>query len=133
MTPTAKQFKTVEDYLDALPKKDKEALERLRRDIKKAAPQAEEIFSYRMPAFKYQGMLVWYAAFKSHYGIYIPNSKIFRMYKNELAGYESGKATLRFPLDKAIPTRLIAKIIKEKVKENLEKAAKKRMIRAKAL
>jgi len=115
------QPKNVDAYLDKLPDKVKDTLEKLRQTIKKAAPEAEEVISYRMPAFKFHGMLVWFAAFKHHYSLYA-RPKILQVLKDELKPFESAKSTIKFPLDKSVPVQLITKIVKLGVKENLKRA-----------
>ena len=99
-------------------------MKKLRQTIRKAAPEAEEVISYQMPAYKLQGMLVYFAAYKNHIGFYPTGSGIFA-FKKELSIYECSKGTVRFPLDKPLPLGLIGKIVKFRVKENLEKKKKK--------
>ena len=119
------KFKTVDEYLSALPANTKAILKELRKTIKQTAPQAEELISYNMPAFKLDGGLVWYAAYKEHIGFY-PRSSAIKAFKKELAGYEGAKGTVRFPLDKPLPFDLISKIVKFRVKENLEETKAKK-------
>jgi uncharacterized protein YdhG (YjbR/CyaY superfamily) len=120
-----RKFKTVDEYMSALPKSTKAMLQELRKAIKKTAPQAEELISYNMPAFKLQGMLVYYAAYKGHISLY-PMASAIKAFKKELSAYEGAKGTVRFPLDKPIPLNLISRIVKYRVKENLERADLKR-------
>lgn len=124
------KFKTVEEYFSTLPPTQKKFLQDLRKMIKKAAPQAEELISYNMPAFRFHGMLVYYAAYKAHIGFY-PVSSAIKIFKNELAGYAGGKGTIRFPLDKPIPADLINKIVAFRVKENMEKEKVKKITKSK--
>jgi uncharacterized protein YdhG (YjbR/CyaY superfamily) len=98
----------------------------LRKTIKEAAPQAEELISYNIPAFKQNGVLVYYAAYKNHIGFY-PTSSPMKVFKKELANYKTSKGAIQFPIEKAIPKTLVSRIVKYRVKENLEKA----MIKAK--
>ncbi len=114
------KFKTVDEYLSAFPATTKGILKELRKTIKQAAPQAEELISYNMPAFKLQGMLVYYAAHKEHIGFY-PTPSGIEAFKKELSEYEMAKGSVKFPIDKPIPFDLISKIVKFRVKENLEK------------
>ena len=94
--------------------------------IRKAAPGAQETISYQIPAFRLNGDLVYFAAFKKHIGLY-PRTTAITKFKKELNDYECSKGTVRFPLDQPIPYSLITKIVKFRVKENLAKAkAKKR-------
>ena len=119
----ATKFKTVQEYLSAQPAPVKAMLQQMRSTIKEAAPGAEEVISYNMPAFKLQGMLVWYAAFKNHIGFY-PAPMGIDEFKDETAIYRTGKGTLQFPLDQPIPYDLITKIVKFRVQRNLEKRKK---------
>ena len=115
------QFKTVDEYLSALPKKARDILKALRQTIKQAAPEAEEMISYQMPAFKFHKMLVYYAAHKVHIGFYPASRTVREVFKDELATHATSKGTIRFPMDKPIPLSLVKKIVKHRVNENLEK------------
>ena len=115
------KFKTVDEYLSVFPQKTKAKLQAFRKTIKKAAPGAEELISYNMPAFKLQGALVYYAAYKGHIGFY-PTSSGIKAFKKDLSAYEGSKGTVRFPIDKPIPLNLVSKIVKYRVKENLKKS-----------
>lgn len=119
------KFKTVDEYISSYPLKTKKILKEIRKTIKKAAPEAEEVISYNMPAFKLHGMLVWYAAFKNHIGFY-PMTTAIAAFKKELSVYEGAKGSVRFPVDKQIPLGLISRIVKFRVRENLEKQIKRR-------
>ena len=119
------KFKSVNEYLSALPKNTKGVLTELRKTIKQAAPEAEEVISYNMPAFKQNGMLVWIAAHSKHIGFYPRVSGIER-FKKELSIYKGAKGSVQFPLDKPLPLKLITKIVKFRVAENLGKAKAKK-------
>lgn len=121
----SRKFKTVDEYLSALPAKSRTMMKSLRGVIKKAAPEAEEMISYNMPAFKFNGMLVYYAAHKEHIGFY-PFSSAIKAFEKDLSGYETSKGTIKFPLDQPIPVGLVNKIIKFRVKENSAKAIAKK-------
>lgn len=110
---------TVEDYIYSLPGNVKIKIEAMRRTIRKAAPQAEELISYSMPAFKLEGMLVWYAAFKEHIGFY-PMASAIKAFKKELSVFKGAKGSVQFPLDKPLPLKLVRKMVKYRVKENRE-------------
>ncbi len=114
------KFKTVDEYMSSLPKSSREILEHLRKAIKQAAPKAEEMISYNMPAFKFHGVLVYFAAYKTHIGFY-PTASPIPIFKKELEKYELAKGTVRFPLDKPLPLALIKKIVKFKMSENIVK------------
>ena len=124
---TAKvKLKTIDDYIATFPKEVQKGLEKLRRTIGKAVPQATEVISYGMPAFKFHGILVYFAAHKKHYGMYLPSSSAFKIFKKELAPYHVSKATLQFPYGKRIPLGLVRDMMKIKARENLEKAQSKK-------
>jgi uncharacterized protein YdhG (YjbR/CyaY superfamily) len=112
-----KQFQTVDAYLSAFPEKVRRILTGLRKTIRQAAPQAEEVISYNMPAFRWKGMLVWYAAHKDHIGFY-PKASAILAFKGELAGYKTSKGAIQFPIEKVIPTDLVRKIVAFRLKEN---------------
>jgi len=111
--------KTVDDYLARLEPGYRAALQRLRRSIKAAAPLAEEVISYRMPAFRQSGMLVYYAAFKDHLSFFTGGSARIRQdFAVELKPFASGKGTLRFTLERPLPADLVRRIVKARVAEN---------------
>ena len=116
-----KNFRTVAEYFSAFPASTKKVLMKMRETIRQAAPQAEELISYNMPAFKLHGVLVYYAAYKSHIGFY-PTASPMKAFKEELADYKTSKGAIQFPIEKAIPTNLVKKIVKFRINENLEKA-----------
>ena len=119
------KFKTVDEYFSAFPPKTRNILKGLRKTIREVAPQAEELISYNMPAFKLHGMLVYYAAYDRHIGFY-PTSSPMKVFKDELANYKTSKGAIQFPIEKTIPVALVKKIVKFRVNENLEKEAKKK-------
>ena len=96
----------------------------MRAAIKKAAPGAEEVISYNMPAFRQQGMLVWYAAFEKHIGFY-PRASGIEAFKKELSAYKWAKGSVQFPIDEPLPLTLVNKIVKYRVKENMKDSKKK--------
>lgn len=116
--------RNIDEYISFFPEPVRERLVRMRSVIKKAAPNAEEAISYAIPTFKLNGNLVHFAAFKNHLGFY-PGPSGIEAFKKELAGYESSKGTIKFPLDKPIPVTLVGKIVKFRVKENLAKVKTK--------
>jgi len=116
--------KNVDAYIRMFPASHQPVLEKMRQTIKASAPGAEEVISYRMPAYNYHGMLVYFAGWKSHIGFY-PTGRGIEAFKKELSGYEGAKGTVKFPLDKPVPFDLISKIVKFRVKENLERAEAK--------
>ena len=120
-TITDTKFKTVNEYLSACPPKARRLLKELRITIKQAAPEVEELISYNMPAFKFHGILVYYAAHKEHIGFYPGSSVITGIFKDDLKDFKTSKGTIQFPIDKILPLRLINKIVKYRVIQNLER------------
>ena len=116
--------KTIDEYIQLFSKETQVVLEEIRQTIKQEAPEAMEVISYKMPAFKYHGMLVYFAAYKNHIGFYaLPSGN--EEFIKELSGYKTGKGSVQFPLDKPMPLALIRKIVKFRVLENLSKQRKK--------
>ena len=110
---------SVEDYLAALPEESRAALERLRKLIKAAAPEATEAISYQMPAFKDHGrLLVSYAAFKDHCSLFPASGAVREAVGEELESYFTGKGTIRFRVDKPLPAALVKTIVKLRLEEN---------------
>jgi uncharacterized protein YdhG (YjbR/CyaY superfamily) len=105
-------------YITSYPKDVQTLLEQIRATIKIAAPQAEEVISYGMPAFKLNGVLVWFAAYSKHIGFY-PGASGIKAFKKELSIYKIAKGSVQFPLEKSLPLGLITKIVKFRVNENL--------------
>ncbi len=110
--------KTVDEYMARVPAKFRTALQRLRKTIKAAAPDAEEIISYQMPAFRQDGMLVYYAAFKDHCSLFVASDQVRRQFAAELKPFETGKGTLQFTPDQPLPDELVTRIVKVRVAEN---------------
>ncbi len=121
----AHKFTTVDEYINSFPLEVRKILEKLRQTIARAAPNAEEVISYNMPAFKLNGALVYYAAYKKHVGFYPTNSGITE-FADELADYKTSKGAIQFPLEKPLPTGLITKIVKFRAVENKAKALAKK-------
>ncbi len=123
--PPAAAPTTVDEYIAAFPPEVQRILQRVRRVARAAAPEAREVISYRMPALKQNGVLVYFAAFKNHIGLYPPISGDADIAK-AVAPYAGEKGNLRFPLDEPIPYDLIARITALRLKQDLAKAALKR-------
>jgi len=115
---------TIDDYIAGFPKDVQVILEELRATIRKAAPEAEETINYQIPTFTLNGNLVHFAAYKNHIGFY-PTPSGIAAFKKELSAYEGAKGSVQFPIDKPLPLRLITKIVKFRVKENLERTERK--------
>jgi len=118
-------FKTIDNYIKTFPKDVQKKLESIRQTIKKSAPGAEEMISYRIPTFKFNGSLIYFAGFKNHVSVY-PAPRDVAEFKKELSAFKGGKGTVQFPHDKPIPLSLIKKIVKYRLKENSAKIKKKR-------
>ena len=124
---TTPKPKDIDEYIARFPPETQEVLEQIRATIKKVVPDAEETISYGIPTFNLNGTyLIYFAAYKKHIGFYPVPSGIDEIDK-ELASYKtSGKGTVQFPLNKPMPLDLIIKLVKFKVKENIEKLEKKK-------
>jgi uncharacterized protein YdhG (YjbR/CyaY superfamily) len=117
--------RNIDEYIAGFPDDVQKLLEKIRMTIRKAAPDAEETVSYQIPTFTLKGKyLVYFAAYKKHIGLY-PAPRGSEKFKQELSAYEGGKGTVRFPLDKPIPFDLVSRIVKFRIKENLERAKAK--------
>jgi uncharacterized protein YdhG (YjbR/CyaY superfamily) len=122
MISPKKEFKTIEDYIATFPPNVQIILQRIKQAIHEAAPQAQEVISYSMPAFKQKKILVWFAAFKNHIGFF-PKVSAVETFKDRLTDYKTSKGTIQFPLDKPIPIALIKEIVKFRLEEeHIEKA-----------
>jgi uncharacterized protein YdhG (YjbR/CyaY superfamily) len=117
----------VDAYIKQFPATVQTSLQQLRKTIKAAAPKAEEVISYAMPAYKYNGMLVYFAGYKNHIGFYGTPSG-HEAFEKELSVYKRGKGSVQFPVDEPLPLSLITKIVKFRVKKNEEKAAAKKPV-----
>jgi len=116
------KMETIDEYITAQPLEKRASLEKIRSIIQKAAPKATEVISYGMPAFKQDGILVYFAAFKNHYGFF-PTASPIVIFKKELLPYKTSKGAIQFPTDKPIPIKLIQAIVKLRITQNKEKTA----------
>jgi uncharacterized protein YdhG (YjbR/CyaY superfamily) len=108
----------VEAYLEAVPEPARTTLRRVRAAIRAAAPaEATEGMSYGMPAFRYKGALVGYAAFENHCGFYPMSPAVIEGLREELKGYQTSKGTIRFPVDRPLPASLVRKLVRARVAE----------------
>jgi uncharacterized protein YdhG (YjbR/CyaY superfamily) len=113
--------KNVDEYLAGVPEPARGTLNELRAAIRSAVPpEATEVISYRIPAFKHKGVLVWFAAFSNHCSLF-PTASVIEAFKNELKGFSTSKGTIHFPTDKPLPTALIKKLVKARVAQNESK------------
>lgn len=115
-----KKAGSVKEYIDSLAGAAKKSAMLMRKAIKEAAPDAEEGMSYNVPAYKQNGVLVYFAAYKHHIGFY-PTPSAMDAFRKELSAYKLGVGTVQFPLDKPLPLKLITRIVKYRVKENSKK------------
>jgi len=107
--------KDVEEYLAGVPEPARSALEKMRAAIRSAAPrEATETISYKMPAFRHNEILVWFAAFSDHCSLF-PTAAVIEAFRDELKGFSTSKGTIHFPLGKPLPTALIKKLVKARV------------------
>lgn len=117
--------RTADEYLRTVPAEMRGALERLRATIRAAAPEAEEVISYRIPAFRYHGMLVYYAAFDDHCSFFVGSPTVRRSFAAELKPFAAGKGTVHFTPDRPLPAGLVTRIVKARVAENEARARAK--------
>ena len=115
----------IDAYIAGFPEETQKRLQQIRTVIKQAAPDAEETIKYALPTFVLHGNLVHFGAFKNHIGFYPVPSGI-EAFKKELAAYKQAKGSVQFPFNQPLPLELISKIVAFRVKENSEKAAKKK-------
>lgn len=109
---------TIDAYLNALPEEQSIALEDLRKTITSIVPKAEEVISYQIPAFKYNGKLVAFAAFKDHCSFFPLNSTLIKELSEDLKDYKTSPGTIQFTVDKPLPSALVKKIVEARMKEN---------------
>src|SRR5580658_198668 len=122
MPATRHTPKNIDEYIASFPPDVQEILERIRLTVRNAAPQAQEAISYKIPAFRLNGVLVYFAAFKKHIGFYPPvrgDAKLARA----ASPYAGEKGNLRFPFDRRIPYELIATLVRLRVKQKTSEGA----------
>jgi uncharacterized protein YdhG (YjbR/CyaY superfamily) len=116
--------KSVDEYVARAPEPAISALKKMRATIRSAVPpDAIEIISYGIPAFKHDRVLVWYAAFSNHCSLF-PTAAVIEKFKNELKNFSTSKGTIHFPIDKPLPTALIKKLVKARVAQNRKQLKK---------
>jgi len=119
------KFKTVDEYFSTLQANTRNILEVVRKTVRQAAPHAQEVISYNMPAIKQNGVLVYYAAHENHIGFY-PTSQPIEVFKQELAPYKCSKGAVQFPIGTPMPVELISRMVKFRVLADQEKANRKK-------
>jgi uncharacterized protein YdhG (YjbR/CyaY superfamily) len=113
--------KNVDEYLTRVPEPARSTLKHIRAVIRSVVPaETAEVISYRIPMFKYNGMLVGYAAFKNHCSLFPTGSGVIEKFAKELKGFATSKGTIQFPSDQPLPDVLVKKIVKARVAENEE-------------
>jgi uncharacterized protein YdhG (YjbR/CyaY superfamily) len=125
MATLKSQLKTITEYIAEFPLNVRELLEELRQVIRESAPEAEEAISWGMPTFRLNGNLVHFAAYQNHIGFY-PGSSAVDAFSKEVSQFKHSKGTVQFPIDKSIPFDLVRKIVRFRVKENIESGKKKK-------
>jgi len=113
------KYTTIDEYIASFPKHIQKKLNEVKNTIKQEAPKAIEKISYQMPTFYLNWNLIHFAAFTNHIWLY-PTPSGISAFKKELSNYKSGKGSIQLPIDKPIPTDLIKKIVKFRIKENTE-------------
>lgn len=125
-------FKSVDEYIASQPEAVESVLQRLRSIIRRALPRAEEVISYQIPAYRLHGSAVLYfAGWKRHYSLYPVTGRLVEEFKDDLAPYEVSKGTIRFPLSRPVPVKLIERIAKFRAKEAAEAEKLKTAVRGK--
>ncbi len=115
------KFQTADEYINSFPKNIQDVLKKIRSTLQKAVPEAEEVISYQIPAFKFHGWIFYYSVYTNHYSLSCPPPfSVFEAFKKELSPYELSKSTIKFPLDKPVPVKLIEAMAKYRAKENIE-------------
>ena len=113
--------KNVNEYLAGVPEPARSTMIKMRAAIRSAVPaEATETISYRIPAFKHKGVLVWFAAFSNHCSLF-PTASVIEAFKTELKAFSTSKWTIHFPTDKPLPTALVKKLVKARVVQNESK------------
>ena len=118
-------YTIVDEYIALQPEEHRAKLELIRQTIKAVVPEAIEVISYQMPAFKYHGILAYFAVFRDHYSL-IVSPQIREAFSNELLAFKTTKSAIHFPLNTPIPVKLIEEIIRFAAITNFEKAEAKR-------
>jgi len=119
MSPTrAPGPQSVDDYLAGVPPPFRGLLRAVRKTARAAAPQAEEVISYGMPALRQNGIVVYYAAFRDHCSLFVASPKARRAFAEELRPFAGGKGTVRFTVEHPLPASLLSRIVKARVAEN---------------
>jgi len=122
MSSSTRAPESIDDYISGFPPELQATLQQVRQAVRNAAPDAEEAISYRIPAFRLHGVLVYFAAFQKHVGFYPPVRGDARLAR-AVSPYAGEKGNLRFPIDEPMPLELIERITRLRVKQNLARRA----------
>ncbi len=123
--PVKTVYINVDSYIASFPPEVKKLLTKIRKLIKEAAPEAQEVISYNMPAYKQNGMVAYFAAHTHHIGFY-PTASPIVQFQDKLTAYHTSKGGVKLPMNKALPKKLIQEMIRFKINENREKASRKK-------
>jgi uncharacterized protein YdhG (YjbR/CyaY superfamily) len=123
MQTSTTTFNTVEDYISRFPTAQQALLRSVRQVIKDEAPEAQESIAYKMPAYKLNGPLIYFALFENHLGLY-PTPEGISAFESDLKKYKQGKGSVQFPLNEPLPLDLIRRIVHQRVVENKAKLKK---------
>ena len=122
MTSKKADFSSIDEYIATFPEETQKLLEEVRGTIKAVVPDAQEKISYQIPTFTLNGKyLIYFAGWKNHISMY-PIPAGTEAFNKEVAQYADGKGTIKFPIDKPLPLKLITKIVKFRVADNLKNA-----------
>jgi uncharacterized protein YdhG (YjbR/CyaY superfamily) len=119
-------FKSVDQYIGTFPKDVQAGLQTIRRTIQKAVPEAQEAISYQIPAFRFHGRLLYFAAFKDHFSVFGASHAARTAFKEELSKYEEAKGTIRFPMSKPLPVAFLRDLARYGARENLDRERTKK-------
>lgn len=119
------KFSTVDEYFSIFPIEISDKLGQIRQIIKETVPKAEELISYNMPAFKFHGILVYYAAQKKHIGFYPASTEVLEIFKEQLTNYKTSKGTIQITYNEDIPLNLLKNIVLFRAEQNIQKEISK--------
>lgn len=125
MEKKASPYKNIDNYIAAQPVTIRPTLQKLRQVIRQTIPSAEEVISYQMPAFRLHGVVIYFAAFKNHYSIFL-RPKHLDPFRKELIAYKTSKSAVNIPLNKPVPVKLVTMLTKHAAKENRIAAEKEK-------
>ena len=126
VTMTKANFANVDEYISAQPQAAQVVLQLVRSALRKALPEAEEVISYKIPAYKlHGGIALYFAGWKQHYSLYPAGERLVATLKDQLASYKVSKGTIRFPLSEPVPVKLIERIAKFRAKEAAQREKSK--------